>query len=267
MLNYNIAIENITEENALALATAIKFEQFDMRIEDTENSIKRLEKKIENKSGKLTVKQVEAYKEEKEALEKVLDEYKNTLADCKNVHDNVIEAMCSVESEHGKKNDPVAVRNLFRIIAGADCKLLKYAIKIEDRTDIFENFEFIANCDCNEDGNATQNKALKDAYKKANEAIEKLFKDMLSIEVANEYTDVIRIRFRGKKLQRLHQLYVKSVKADFDTDKETGVSNYTGDKTTTLISSRKSKDGTTTYNFSAFAEVVCNLAVEYVAAK
>lgn len=264
MLDFNIAVENITKEKLTELALTIKFEEFDMRIEDTKKSIKRLNKKIENKSGKFTVKEVDGFKEKKETLEKDLDEYKKTLESCKNVHDKVITSICSVVSEHGKKNNPESVRNLLRIIAGADCKLLKHAIKIENREDIFDNFEFVAHCDCNEDGNSIQSKALKEAYKKANESIEKLFKDMLSIEVANEYTGVIRIRFRGKKLQKLHQMYVKDVKPVYDTDKNTGISKYNGDKTTTLIATRKTKDGKVTHNFSMFAEKVCELTVEFL---
>ena len=273
MLNINFLSElamGTKEEGVkarLELATAVKFEELDMTLTLTNDSIKSLEKKIENKNGKYTVQQVEGFKSEKELLEQEVSNITSKVEEVRPVYDLVIARMTE-ENEEGYANRLENVRNIFRVMATAEnSKLEKYALV--ETVGSVELYDALEKChsfsNINDNGNRVQGKALKDAYEKAEGEVRSILKNALSLPVATYYTDTLRVKFKGASMAKLHECYVKSISNKFEKE-EDGTINFVGHKVSTLISAKTNKNnGETTYNFSALATVVVKLTVEYLA--
>ena len=183
------------------LFNAIHYESNTMMIAVNNDAMAICDKKIENKSGKLTEIQIEAEKAKKADLEKSnrnLKEENNTL------HANwesVVTAIAGTSKEFEKDgektvatNDETAVRNVLRLTACADNrKFFSYAIltSCDNFAQLYDNFYALHKIDddafesC---GKRKYNDNNDQAFKTIEREIQALIKKMFSISIENEYT-------------------------------------------------------------------------------
>lgn len=274
MLNINFLSTTLVANNEesvkarIELATAVKFEELDMLLSLDNDTIKSLDKKIENKNGKYTCEQVEGFKSEKKILEENIASIEEKVAEVRPVYDLVIARMTEVQdgSEYGNKLENV--RNILRVIATADnSKLEKYAlIGFVGTSDLYESLEKCHSFDkVTDNGNKVQGKALKDSYAKAESEVKSILKNSLSLPFPTYYTDSLRVKFNGTSLAKIHECYVTGISNKFEKDKESGDITFKGHKVNTLISAKTDKNGKTTYNFTKLATLIARLTVEYIA--
>ena len=269
MLHINFLSETINDENALHLGIAVKFEQLDMTLSVISDKIVSLNKKIENKNGKLTIAQVEGYKSEKAELEKEMQEINAKVAECRPFYDLVVGEMVKTEGEYA--NSEKAVRNILRVIASAEnTKLEKYALMdfVDDSTleTLFNAFETCHTLvSCNEVGIASATKEVKKAYADAESTIQSILKNALSLPFATPYTEKIRVKFNGTSMHKLHESYVKSYSNKYDKDKKENTITFKSCNARTIIQKKEDKDGKVKYNYTDFAKTLCVLAIEYIA--
>lgn len=274
MLNINFLSATLVANNEesikarIELATAVKFEELDMVLSLNNDSIKSLEKKIENKSGKYTCEQVEGFKSEKKLLEEEIAKIEEKVAEVRPIYDKVIAEMTKIPegSEYGNKLENV--RNILRVIATADnTKLEKYAlVESIGTSELYEALEKCHSFDnVTDNGNRVQGKALKDAYVKAESEVRSILKNTLSLPFATYYTESLRVKFNGTTMAKVHECYVTGISNKYEKDKESGDITFKGHKVNTLISAKTDKSGNTTYNFTKLATLIARLTVEYIA--
>ena len=273
MLNINFLNNEINDATMKQFEIAVKFEQLDMTLSVISDKIVSLNKKIENKSGKFTVAQVEGFKSEKEELEKEMQEINARIEECKPIYDIVLAEMTTpTTTENGTfQNSETAVRNILRIIASAEnTKLEKYALIDFVNNDTLETlFNAFETCHTlvasNEVGIASATKEVKKAYSEAEATIQSILKNALSLPFATPYTDKVRVKFNGASMHKLHESYVKSYSNKYNKNKKEDTIAFNSCNARTIIQKNTDKDGNVTYKYADFAKTLCVLAIEYIA--
>lgn len=277
MLNINFR-KNLSVEQSEEFDSAINFVQANMENTLRLNSIDKLEKKIDNKSGKYTVQEVEVFKAQKQALEDEVAECKIEMAqlvdDYNVVKANLVEAIQNSKESLVEDNSDEVADNFLRVIASANNhKLEKLALANLGTVEMYNNFVICHELEATtENGRMTLGKAQKDAYKQAEVEVQKALRLALSIP-ENDYTEKYNISFNKTDMRLLHETFVKGFRNKYEFSKDadgkpTNDFSYAGIEISYAISRRKAKDSDEyTYNFEKFNEVVARLAIGKIAAK
>lgn len=259
------------------LFNAIHYESNTMMIAVNNDAIAICDKKIENKSGKLTEIQIEAEKAKKADLEKSnrnLKEENNTL------HANwesVVTAIAGTSKEFEKDgektvvtNDETAVRNVLRLTACADNrKFFSYAIltSCDNFAQIYDNFYALHKIDdgafesC---GKRKYNDNNDQAFKTIEREIQALIKKMFSISIENEYTKKVNVKFNATDMGALHECYTSGISAMVSFSKKAGTTEFNGYNCKFAIVRKESKDGTVSYDGRKFMNLLATIAFQYI---
>ena len=266
MLKINFLNQSINDEQTIELATTVKFEELDMILSLNNDNIKSLSTKIENKQGKYTEEEVEAFKVQKQKLEAENLAINERVEEARPVYEKVLEAIAN--SGNGEFCNGVDnTRNVLRVVACAEnSKLFKYALlSAIDNDDLFNAMEVCHNIDNNNDlGGTKQTKEVKEAYKKAENQIQNILKTTLSLPFASDYTDVCRNKYNGADLKLLHECYVVGFSNKYDVKDNSTV--FTGREVKKLINKKVNSKGEVTMNYKKFAEAICKLTIAKISA-
>jgi len=269
MLNTNIFSETINDAQKVEFATAVSYSEFTMLIELAQAQIAGLQKKIEGnkkpmKNGvyKYTENEIKGFKEKIEQIKKDITGYEEKVAEFKPVYDKVVEAMAI--GANVKDN----VVRLLRVIATANnSKLEKIALQsLNGDEELYNALEVCHDYTSavTEDGARTMTKKVKDNYKIAQGAIQRILKVSLSLPTATEYTGEVRIKFDKNRVYMIQDAYVQGYTNKFSKEEDGSIS-YSGTVAKTLVSAKTDKEGNKTYNWDRFNKVVCTLAVGVIA--
>ncbi len=277
MLHINFAA-NMTAAQQDEFENAVAFEQANMEQIIRLASIEKLGKKIDNKSGKYTVQEVEVFKAQMNAL---LEESKNCQLEMQELIDdyNEVKGHLVAKIQEAKDslvddNSDEVADNFLRVLASANNhKLEKLALPNLGTVEMYDNFVICHDIEATTDnGRMTLGKAQKDAYKKAEVEVQKALRLALSIP-ENDYTEKYNISFNKTDMRLLHETFVKGFKNRYEAIKDadgkaTKDFTYQGYEVSYAITKRKAKDSDEyTYNFEKFSEVVARLAIGKIAAK
>lgn len=249
-----------TDNDVRAFSEAVKWAGLSMTIEMTEDAISRLDKKIENKANKYTIKQVDAFKDERESLKSDLEKYQSDADSILPVYESVKDAIVDGGSI------PENVDNIFRCIAAAEnSKLEKYALKRLGTVEIYNNLMVCHDITkSNDSGIAVISKDLRAAYDAAQDAIQRELRESLSLE-ESAYTEKTTIRFNKTDMRLIHETFVRGFSNQYEIEKDEDGNEvsrtYKGVKVSHAIATKKTKDGDMKYNFGKFNEIVARLVI------
>ena len=277
MLKINYATEISNKEKMDALFNAIHYESNTMMIAVNNDAIAICDKKIENKSGKLTEIQIEAEKAKKTELEKSnkkLSEENDTLhANWESVVTAIVGTSKEFEND-GKKtvvtNDETAVRNVLRLTACADNrKFFSYAIltSCDNFAQLYDNFYALHKIDddtfesC---GKRKYNDNNDQTFKTIEREIQALIKKMFSISIENEYTKKVNVKFNATDMGALHECYTSGISAMVSFSKKAGTTEFNGYNCKFAITRKESKDGTVSYDGRKFMNLLATIAFQYI---
>lgn len=269
MLKTNIFAATINDAQRVEFATAVSYSEFIMLIELAQAQISGLEKKIESnkkpmKNGfyKYTDNEIKGFEDKINALKEDIKGYEDKVSECKKSYDKVVKGMAV--GDNVKEN----VVRLLRLIATAgNSKLEKIALQsLNGDEELYKALEVCHDYTnaITDDGVMSLTKKVKDNYKIAQGAIQKILKVSLSLPTANEYTGEVRIKFDKNRIYMIQDAYVQGYTNKFSKDDDGSIS-YSGTVAKTLISAKTDKEGNTTYNWDRFNKVVCTLAVGVIA--
>lgn len=259
MLSINFK-NNATEGDKTAFALAVKYAGLAMTIEMTEDAISRLDKKIKNETGKYTIKQVDAFKDERDDLNSELEAYQEAADKALPIYETVKDAIVEGGSI------PENVDNILRCIAAAEnSKLEKYALKRLGTVEIYNNLMICHDIsNSNDSGIAVINKEHRAAYDAAQDAIQRALRECLSLE-ESAYTEKTTIRFNKTDMRLIHETFVRGFSNQYDIEKDEDgkeiARTFKGVKVSHAIATKKSKDGDVKYNFGKFNETVARLVI------
>lgn len=277
MLKINYATDISNKEKMNALFDAVHFESNTMMIAVNNDAIAICDKKIENKSGKLTEIQIEAEKAKKAELEKSnkkLKEENDTL------HENwesVVTAIAGTSKEFEKDgektivtNDETAVRNVLRLTACADNrKFFSYAIltSCDNFEQLYDNFYALHKID--EDvfescGKRKYNDNNDQTFKTIEREIQALIKKMFSISIENEYTKKVNVKFNAADMGALHECYTSGINAAVSISKKAGTVTFDGYNCRFAIVRKENKDGSVSYDGKKFMNLLATIAFQYI---
>ncbi len=273
-INFN---ENITAEQREELDCAITFAQCNMEQTIRLSSIDKLAKKIENKSGKYTVQEVEVFKAQKSVLENEVAECKVELEQLQDDYDEVLNHIASKvndDKDFVVENATEIAGNFLRLLGAANNhKLEKMALANLGTAEMYDCFLICHDLNATTDnGRMTLNKEQKDAYKQAEQLVQGALRLALSIP-ENDYTEKYNISFNKTDMRLLHETFVKGFRNKYEAIKDadgkaTADFNYAGYEMSYAISRKKKKDSDEySYNFEKFNEVVARIAIGKIAKK
>ncbi len=275
MLHINYSA-NITAEQKSVFENAVSFEQANMEQLIRLSSISKLEKKIDNKSGKYTVQEVEVFKAQKSALEDEVEQTKlamfELIEDYNEVKEHLVQKLQDGKDNLIDDNSEDVADNFLRLLGAANNhKLEKLALPNLGTTEMYDDFLICHDIDATTDnGRMTVGKVQKDAYKRAEDKVQMALRMALSIP-ENDYTEKVTVRFNKTDLRLLHETFVKGFRNRYEFDKDadgkpTKNFSYDGYEVSYAISRKKAKDSDEyTYNFEKFNEVVARLAIGKIA--
>ena len=269
MLKTNIFATTISDSQRVEFASAVSYSEFIMLIELAQAQISGLEKKIESnkkpmKNGfyKYTENEIKGFEDKIKALKDDIKEYEKKVSEYKKSYDKVLKAL--VVGDNVKDN----VVRLLRVIATANnSKLEKIALQsLNGDEELYNALEICHDYTTavTDDGARNMTKKVKDNYKIAQGAIQRILKVSLSLPTANEYTDEVRIKFDKNRIYMIQDAYVQGYTNKFSKEEDGSIS-YSGTVAKTLVSAKTDKEGNKTYNWDRFNKVVCTLAVGVIA--
>lgn len=264
-LNINFYAEGITEEARVEFNSAIAHENALMNIQMLNDSISKLDKKIENKNGDYSEEEVASFKAQKDKLEKSRDKFEEVSNDTLEVYTKVVDTM-ALKNENHFGNDKDVVRTVLRVLASWDnSKLVKYAIiPAFESKELYDCLETIhVNSKCGENGELSMTKEVKEAYKKATDELDRIMKVTFSLPFATPYTDKMRIKLDAEDRNLLHKCYVKGFTNKYTVNEESGTVEFSKRIINTLVKATKCKDGTMKYNYSGLASTISNIVIKH----
>lgn len=258
-------------KDVAGVALAINHAKFGMMIEMDNDSISRIEKRLNSKTLMPTTKQVAAWKEEIETLKAEIKTLTTQFDATQENYDTVVNGMVA-PSDKGYSNDRNVVVRFLRIMASAsNSKLEKYALKgyewDESLASAFDTIHLFDDNNTSENGKIKASKSVKQAYADAENLIDKTLRDAFSLPVATDYNSAFRCKFNATTLKMLHESYVRGLsnKYKFSKDEDNDDIEYKSTKARTLIQVKVKKDGTRVYNYNGFNEVVTKLVIAKIA--
>lgn len=277
MLQINMN-QNITAIQAEEFENAVDFAQLNMEQAIRLNSIDKLDKKIDNKSGNYQVQEVDAFKAQKEALEKEVAECRIELdqlyPDYETVLNHIATKVNDAKVGEIVDNADEIAGNFIRLLGAANNhKLEKLALVNLGNAEMYDCFVTCHDINATTDnGRMTLNKEQKNAYKQAEQLVQGALRLALSIP-ENDYTEKYNISFNKTDMRLLHETFVKGFRNKYtsvkDSDgKDTKNFTFHGIEMNYAITRRKIKDSDEySYNFEKFNEVVARIAIGKIAKK
>lgn len=276
-VNYEADIEN--KDNVDKLFNAVQYESNDMMIAVNKDAIAICEKKIANKSGKLTAIQIEAEKSKKAELEKANINLAEENEMLREEWQAVVLSISNASKEFDKDgekiivtNDETATRNVLRLTACANNrKFFSYAIltACDDFARFYDSFYALHKIS---DGafDVSGRRKYRDSDAKLFIIIEKeirsLIKRMFSISIENEYTKKINVKFNSTDMGMLHECYTSGVSAVVRVSKKAGVTSFDGYNCRFAITRKEDKDGNVTYDGRKFMGLLATIAFQHICA-
>lgn len=264
-LSINFWKKGITEEKKAEFMTAVNHEKVSMLILQCDDTIARLEKRLENKEKAEDSTQVEI-----DALKAEIEEARNLRSDLETkqvasleVYNAVMKAMTD-ENSLGYGNKKTVVSTVLRVLATWDnAGLVKYAITPAFRSPaLYEALQAIhVNSLAGEFGNITMSKDVKEAYKKASVELEKIVKTTFSLSVETPYTEKTRVKITAEDKKLLNDCYVKGFSNKIEANDD-GVVSFKKRTVNTLVKEKvNKKTGEKTYNYSGLASTIANIVI------
>ena len=244
-----------------AFTNAITWEKCDMLLTLNAEATKKQESIISNDdstSDEIKVAQAKLeklraeYTEIKKQQEKVTDDYTTVLS-----------AIASAHNEYSQ-NDETAVRNILRLSCCDDnSKFFKLAILTKETFESFyDSMVQLHDMDSDEIGvnglrkYSDKSNAVADALEKD---IHDIIKKMFSIQIENEYTKKINIKFNKTDLACVHETFVTGLSVDMKNSKKNGTT-IEGLSFRYAIEKIEKKDKDTEYKGVRFKETLAKLA-------
>lgn len=265
IMNINFLAEKATEEQKNELFNAVRFENACLNIQLLTETIAKLEKKIANEKGTYSEEEVAVFEKQKTENEKAMASFEEVKTETQSIYESVVADM-SKRNENGFGNDKDVVRTVLRVLASWDnSKLVKYAIiPCFKSAELYNALETIhVNSKCNENGELSMTKEVKDAYKSASDELEHIIKVHFSLPFVTTYTDKTRVKLTAEDKKLLHDCYICGFSNKFDTDDD-GVVSFKKRTVNTLVKAKKDKkSGETTYDYSRLASTICNIVIRH----
>ena len=203
---------------------AITFEKCDMLLTLNAEATKKQESVIS--SDDATADEIKVAQAK---LEKLRAEYAEIKKQQESVTDDYNTVLYTVSSAHNDHttNDETAVRNILRLSCCDDnSKFFKLAILTKDTFESFyDSMVSLHDMDSDEIGANGLRKYSNKSNAVAN-ALEKdiqgLIKKMFSIQIENEYTKKINVKFNKTDLACVHETFVTGLSVDMKNSKKTG---------------------------------------------
>lgn len=265
-MNINFYNTSITEEARANFNVAITHENALMSIQILNDSIDRLDKKIENKDNTYTEEEVSAFEAQRSKLVVSREKFEEVSASTLEVYTTVVKDM-TVKNENHFGNSNENVRTVLRVLASlSDNNLMKLAIIPRfESPELHDCLETIhVNSMCGEDGQLSMTKAVKDAYKEANAQLDTIMKETFSLPFETPYTDKMRVKLTAEDRKLLHDCYIKGFKNTFSVDEKSGVVEFVDREVNTLVKTKKNrKTGEVTYNYSGLATTIASIVIKH----
>ena len=270
MLKINYA--NTETVNA-DLQNAIRYEYFEMHCLLLSGKAENLRKEIadaENAESDtdLTDAQIQALRDELASVEKMLAQEQEYVSALQEGHDAVV---LSMERAGNKYSN---IRNILRITASAENKkLFAYCLNFKGQEANLEALHQAldsvhVNCKLSTDGKSL---ATAEQYKIVNNELNKFMVYNLSLTAETAYTAKKTVRLNKEDLHRIHESYVKSVRATFksSTNKKTKevTTTFTGFTFTTLVKKVVKKGQPDSYDYSSLVAKIAEIAVGKISAE
>lgn len=263
--------EIVIEKSQSLVSVAVEYEGLDMENAVLFAKIVSLSGKLKNKDGKLSPEEIQGIKTQIEKLENTIKKNNCVMEVLKPRWDYVVTTISACEKEHAKNNKN-AVRNVLRLTAcQKNSKFYKYVVVNGSDNELLynamERIHQVENLEIDENGKPADSENRKKDYELSTTEIGKIVKSLFSIPIESEMTKKVNIKFNKTDLAYIHALYVKSLHVRFTKRKNNGKETleYSGRVLRTLISKKENKkEGTVTYDFTGFYEVICKLAIEYL---
>lgn len=221
---------------------------------------------------------------EKKAIGDKIKKLKKTNADIiarnkeiEGVYTSVLEVITaaekSFEDKEGKKrvakNSAEQVKNLLRLLACGNNRQF-FAIAIEGEINFAGLYNALSRAHTmdadafNDYGKRKQPKTDAD-YKEFDSILSEELQKVLSVRVANDYTNGIRFKFNKHYLSVLHETFISGVTSDFQRTKNGNV--YNGFNIKTSIQMKTNREGVTEYDTKNFRKILAQLAYDFLMKK
>ena len=207
-----------------AFTNAITWEKCDMCLALNADAMKKQESiisKDDSTPDEIKVAQAK--------LEKLREEYAEIKKQQEGVTDDYNTVLYTVSSAHNDhaQNDETAVRNILRLSCCDDnSKFFKLAILTKETFESFyDSMVQLHDMDSDEIG-ANGLRKYSDKSNAVANALEKdihgLIKKMFSIQIENEYTKKVNVKFNKTDLNCMHETFVTGLSVDMKNSKKTG---------------------------------------------
>ena len=265
-LSINFYANNINETTKAELMQAVAYETASMNIQLVNDSIAKLEKKIANENGNYSEEEIQAFQVQLNNAIESRKKFEEESASTLEVYNKVVTAM-SLRNENNFGNNRDVVRTILRVLGSwNNSKLVKYAIIPAFQSPaLYEALEAIhINSKAGENGNIAMSQAVKDAYKKASDELERIIKVTFSLPFETEYTAKTRVKLTAEDKKLLNDCYVKGFKNKFDVDEKTGEVTYNKRVVNTLVKTKKDrKTKEVIYDYSGLASTIANIVIKH----
>lgn len=257
--NYIMNTENKELVNNLLMA--IDWEKCDMLLALNLDSQKKQESIIA--SNEATADEITVAKTKLAKLKEQEEELKVTQDADSDAHTLVLDTISSTSNEH-TQNDRVAVRNILRLSAcDENAKFFKMAIitdnmNFESFYDSMVSLHDMESEEVAENGLRDYSKKSKDVATKLSEDIQGLIKSMFSIQVENEITKKVNVKFNKTDLNCVHETFVSGLSVDIAKLKSG--TKVEGMSFRYAIEKKKDKNGNVSYTGARFKETLAKIA-------
>lgn len=265
-LAINFYAKTINEAQKTEFMQAVAHEGYDMNIQLLNDSISKLNNKIENKNGSYTPEEIQAFQVQLDSAIETRTKFEKSSEDTLETYNKVIDTM-STKNENNFGNKKDVVRTVLRVLASWDnSKLVKYAIIPAFQSPVlYEALEAIhINSKAGDTGYITMSKEVKEAYKKASDELESIIKNTFSLPFETEYTSKTRIKINAEDKKLLNDCYVKGFSNKFDKNDDTGIVTFKKRQVNTLVKAKKNqKTGEIIYDYSGLASTIANIVIKH----
>lgn len=261
-------IVNNNNETINTIMQAIDFEKCDMLLALNSEAQKKQNAIVS--SSESTPEEVTVAKTKLENLQKeelTLVTARTADADA---HTLVLSTVTAATNEHNATNDVNALRNILRLSAcDENSKFFKLAIITENINfaTFYDTMVSLHDMESDEIGTNGLRSYSKTAKENANQMeveIQGLIKKMFSIQVENDFTKKINVKFNKSDMNAVHETFVTGLSVDISKK----VNKKTNETSTTVdgmsfryaIERKQDRDGKITYNGVRFKETLAKIA-------
>lgn len=221
-------IRNLVDMSNEALVArfvnAITWEKCDMALTLNADAIKKQETIIS--SDEATADEIKVAQAKLEALQVECAKIKSQQEEVTDDYTTVLSSISSASNEH-TANDETAVRNILRLSCCDDnSKFFKLAILTQETFESFYDSMVQLHDMDSDEINANGLRQYSDKSNAVANALEKdiqgLIKRMFSIQIENDYTKKVNVKFNKTDLACVHETFVTGLSVDMKNSKKTG---------------------------------------------